>query len=147
MGVRLSWSALDYCRRGDPAEVANDPPSGLHDRDHVMNWQGFAPRLPPAVLSSRSARAVAPPAPPREAPQVGADPLLDDLTPFGEDVDLAFPLVHVMVHGWPLPFCGVDRAVLLWGSICHHVKREASQLHPIYAHSAARYFLLQLAES
>jgi hypothetical protein len=21
----------------------------------------------------------------------------------------------------------------LWGSLCHHVKREASQLHPIYA--------------
>jgi hypothetical protein len=23
--------------------------------------------------------------------------------------------------------------VLLWGSVCHHVKREASQLHTIYA--------------
>jgi len=23
--------------------------------------------------------------------------------------------------------------VLLWGSLCHHVKREASRLHPIYA--------------
>jgi hypothetical protein len=48
----------------------------------------------------------------------------------GEDVDLAVPLVHVdanMVHGWPLPFCGVDRGVLLWGSLCHHVKREASR--------------------
>jgi len=32
-----------------------------------------------------------------------------------------------MVHGWPLPFCGVDREVLLWGSVCHHVKREASR--------------------
>jgi hypothetical protein len=21
----------------------------------------------------------------------------------------------------------------LWGTVCHHVKREASQLHPIYA--------------
>jgi hypothetical protein len=27
-----------------------------------------------------------------------------------------------MVHGWPLPFCGVDREVLLWSSLCHHVK-------------------------
>jgi hypothetical protein len=35
-----------------------------------------------------------------------------------------------MVHGWPLPSCGVDRAVLLWGSICHHVKREASRFIP-----------------
>ena len=24
------------------------------------------------------------------------------------------------------PFCGIDRGVLLWGSICHRVKREAS---------------------
>ena len=32
-----------------------------------------------------------------------------------------------------LPFCGVDRATLLWGSLCHHVKREASRLHHIYA--------------
>ena len=23
--------------------------------------------------------------------------------------------------------------MLLWGSLCHHVKREASRLHPIYA--------------
>jgi len=48
-------------------------------------------------------------------------------------LDLAFPLVHVdanMVHGWPLPFCGVDREVLLWGSVCHHVKREASRFIP-----------------
>ena len=47
-----------------------------------------------------------------EALALGADALLDDLTALGEDVDLAFPLVHVdanMVHGWPLPFCGVDR--------------------------------------
>jgi len=35
-----------------------------------------------------------------------------------------------MVHGWPFPSCGVDRGVLLWGSICHHVKREASRFIP-----------------
>jgi hypothetical protein len=34
-------------------------------------------------------------------------------------------------------FCGVDRAVPLWDSLCHHVKREASRLHPIYALWAA----------
>jgi hypothetical protein len=68
-----------------------------------------------------------------EALALGADALLDDLTTIGKDVDLAFPLVHVdatMVHGWPLPSCGVDRGVLLWGSICHHVKREASRFIP-----------------
>lgn len=46
----------------------------------------------------------------------------------GKDVDLAFPLVHViahMVHGWPLPVCGVGRGMLLWGSLCH-VNREVS---------------------
>ena len=40
-----------------------------------------------------------------EALRLGANPLLDHLTPFGEDKDLAVPLVHVdanMVHGWPL---------------------------------------------
>jgi len=52
-----------------------------------------------------------------EALALSADALLDDLTAFGEDVDLAFPLVHVdanMVHGWPLPFCGVDALAGSW---------------------------------
>jgi len=47
-----------------------------------------------------------------------------------QDTDLAVPLVHVdanMVHGGPLPSCGIDRGVLLWGSLCHHVEREASR--------------------
>jgi predicted TIM-barrel fold metal-dependent hydrolase len=68
-----------------------------------------------------------------EALAFGADALLDDFTPLGVAVDLAFPLVHVdanIVHGWPLPFCGVDRGVLLWGNVCHHVKREASRFIP-----------------
>jgi hypothetical protein len=79
---------------------------------------------------------------------LGADAPLDDLTALGEDVDLAVPLVHVdanMVHGWSLPFCGVDRGVLVWGSVCHHVKREASRFIPSIlfppcdrGHSAAR---------
>ena len=73
-----------------------------------------------------------------EALGFGADALFNHFAPLGEDVNLAFPLVHVdanMVHGWLglLPFCGVDRGVLLRGSLCHHVKREASRLHPIYA--------------
>jgi len=40
-----------------------------------------------------------------EALRLSPDAPLDDLTTLGEDVDLAFPLVHVdanMVHGWPL---------------------------------------------
>jgi hypothetical protein len=40
-----------------------------------------------------------------EALRLGPDAPLDDLAALGEDVDLAFPLVHVdanMVHGWPL---------------------------------------------
>jgi hypothetical protein len=68
-----------------------------------------------------------------EALGLGADPLLDDLAPLGEDVDLAFPLVHVdanMVHGWPLLSAALTARVLLWGSICHHVKREASRFIP-----------------
>jgi hypothetical protein len=55
-----------------------------------------------------------------EALRLGANPLLDDLTPIGEDVDQYGP--------WRAsPLCGVDRAVLLSGSSCHHVKREASR--------------------
>jgi len=48
----------------------------------------------------------------REALGLGADALLDQFASLGEDADLAFPLVDVnanMVHGWPPPFCGVDR--------------------------------------
>jgi len=40
-----------------------------------------------------------------EALRLGPDAPLDDLAALGENVDLAFPLVHVdanMVHGWPL---------------------------------------------
>src|SRR6266545_8192107 len=41
----------------------------------------------------------------REALGLRADPLLDQLAPFGQDTDLTFLLVDVnanMVHGWPL---------------------------------------------
>ena len=68
-----------------------------------------------------------------EALGLGADALLDHLTPLGEDVDLAFPLVHVdanMVHGWPLPLCGVDREVLLWGSCMPPRQARGQPLHP-----------------
>jgi len=64
---------------------------------------------------------------------LGADAPLDDLTVLGEDVDLAFPLVDIdanMVHGWPLLSAALTARVLLWGSVCHHVKREASRFIP-----------------
>jgi hypothetical protein len=66
-----------------------------------------------------------------------ADALLDDLTALGEDVDLAFPLVHVdanMVHGWPSPFCGVDRGVLCGAIYATMPPRQArgQPLHPYY---------------
>src|SRR5206468_4713834 len=61
--------------------------------------------------------------------------LLDDLTALGEDVDLAFPLVHVdanMVHGWPLP-----SAALTAGCSCGQSmpprQARGQPLHPIYA--------------
>jgi hypothetical protein len=40
--------------------------------------------------------------------------VLDDLTVLGEDVNLAFPLVHVdanMVHGWPLLSAPLERGL------------------------------------
>src|SRR5262245_28235940 len=67
-----------------------------------------------------------------EALRLGADALLHDLTPLGEDVDLAFPLVDVnanMVHGWPLPSAALT-AECSCGALCHHVKREASRFIP-----------------
>src|SRR5262245_25333569 len=60
------------------------------------------------------------------------DALLDHLTPFGEDIDLAVPLVDVdanMVHGWPLPSAALT-ADCSCGALCHHVKREASRFIP-----------------
>src|SRR6266542_5479754 len=42
-----------------------------------------------------------------------------------------------MLHVWRLPLGGVDRRVLLWGSICHHVKREASRFIPSEAYMSA----------
>jgi hypothetical protein len=54
------------------------------------------------------------------------DPLLDDLPALGEDVELAFPLVRRAT--WSM--AGLSRSAArlrcLWGSVCHHVKREAS---------------------
>jgi hypothetical protein len=38
-----------------------------------------------------------------------------------------------MVHGWPLLSAALTAGTFLWGSICHHVEREASRLHHIYA--------------
>src|SRR5712692_2583495 len=42
--------------------------------------------------------------------------------------DLAFLLVDVdgnMVNGWPIISAALTARVILFGSICHHVKREA----------------------
>jgi len=66
----------------------------------------------------------------REALALGPDPLLDELAPFGQDTDLAFPLVDVdanMIPGWPLLSAALTARSLLWGSVCHHVEREASR--------------------
>ncbi len=35
-----------------------------------------------------------------------------------------------MVHGWPLPSAAFTAGVLLWGSVCLHVKPEASRFIP-----------------
>jgi hypothetical protein len=67
-----------------------------------------------------------------EALRLGPDAPLDDLASLGEDVDLAFPLVHVdanMVHGWPLLSAALT-AMCSCGALCHHVKREASRFIP-----------------
>src|SRR5262249_15160049 len=66
----------------------------------------------------------------------------NQLAPLGEDTDLTFPLGDVnanMVHGWPLLSAALTAGSLLWGSICHHVEREASRFitsipQPIWPH-------------
>jgi hypothetical protein len=87
-----------------------------------------------SVEASMSMRAPGPvPEHGGETRRLGADAPLDDLTVLGEDVDLAFPLVDIdanMVHGWPLLSAALTARVLLWGTICHHVKREASRFIP-----------------
>ena len=75
-----------------------------------------------------------------EALRLGADALLDDLTALGEDVDLAFPLVHVdanMVHGWPLPLCGVDRGCSCGAAYATTSSGEASRFIHLRAVPAA----------
>jgi len=80
----------------------------------------------------------------REALWLRRNPALDQFTALGQDADLTFPLVDVdanMIHGWPLLAAALTAGVLLWGHVRHHVKREASGLHPIYAlraHAEAR---------
>jgi len=72
----------------------------------------------------------------RESLALGPDAPLDDFPGFGEDVDLAFPLVHVdanMVHGWPLLSCGVDRGCSCGAVSATTLSGEASRLHPIFA--------------
>ena len=76
-----------------------------------------------------------------EALTLGADALLADLPALGEEVDLAFPLVHVdanMVHGWPLPFCGVDRGCSCGAVSATTSSGEAGRLRAIYALFEAR---------
>src|SRR5262249_18018175 len=69
----------------------------------------------------------------REALGLGADAPLDQFAALGEDADVTFPLVDVdanMVHGWPLLSAALTACSLLWGSLCHHVEREASRFIP-----------------
>ena len=69
----------------------------------------------------------------REARGLRADPPLDQLSALGEDTELAVPLVDVdanMIHGWPLLAAALTAGSLLWGSVCHHVEREASRFIP-----------------
>ncbi len=68
-----------------------------------------------------------------EALGLGADALLHQFAPLGQDTDLTFSLVDVdanMVHGWPLLSAALTACELLWGSVCHHVEREAGRFIP-----------------
>ena len=72
-----------------------------------------------------------------EARGLGADALFHHFAPVGEDVDLAFSLVHVdanMVHSWlASPVCGVDRGCSCGAVYATTLSGEASRLHPIFA--------------
>ncbi len=61
---------------------------------------------------------------------LSAHPAFHQLALLREDADLAFHLVDVhanMVHGWPLLSAALTAWMLLWGSVCHHVEREAGR--------------------
>jgi len=65
-----------------------------------------------------------------EALRLAAHPAFDQFASLREDADLAFLQVDVhanMVHGWPLLSAALTACVLLWGSVRHHVEREASR--------------------
>ena len=65
-----------------------------------------------------------------EALRLGPDAPLEDLAALGEDVDLAFPLVHVdanMVHGWPLLSAALTARCSCGAAYATTSKREASR--------------------
>ena len=67
-----------------------------------------------------------------KALRLGPDAPLDDLTALGEDVDLAFPFVHVdanMVHGWPLLSAALT-AMALVGQLMPPRQARGQPLHP-----------------
>src|SRR6185503_719604 len=68
-----------------------------------------------------------------EALRLGPDAPLDDLVALGENVDLAFPLVHVdanMVHGWPLLSAALTARCSCGAAYATTSKREASRFIP-----------------
>ena len=86
-----------------------------------------------SVLSASRPWSAADRARPRSARARCGSAAPDQLAPLGEEADLTFLLVDVdanMVPGWPLLSAALTASALLWGSLCHHVKREASRFIP-----------------
>src|SRR5262249_40081664 len=129
-GARVSAISLHLARarRVHGGEVR----VGDHD---VVSQRLETPRDPFTVgpRLDRDPRPGATPEQGREAFGLGPDPPLHQLAPLGQETDLAFPLVDVdanMIHGWPLLTAALTAGSLLWGSVCHHVEREASRFIP-----------------
>src|SRR5262249_47308883 len=81
-----------------------------------------------------------------EALGLGADALLDQFAPLGQDTDLTSPLVDVdanMIHGWPFLSRALTSCSLFWGGVGERVKtsyppRRAVPLGPAALRRGAR---------
>src|SRR6185503_19694706 len=81
-----------------------------------------------------------------KALRLGPDAPLDDLVAFGEDADLAFPLVHVdanMAHGWPLLTAALT-AMALVGQLMQPRQARGQPVRPIYAQNLVTRWLSAL---
>jgi hypothetical protein len=108
MGAKVGSATMTSC----PSASRQPATHSLSVEASTKIRAGAAPRAPPRSAPSRCGSAARSPRPPPRGCRSGF-PSCGRRWQYGPW--LAFPL------------CGLDRRVLLWGRICHHVQREASR--------------------